>query len=70
LVSTSLRDRFVKYRITIINGVLTIEGEPLSVQTWREFIEGMVDRIIIEGHDINVIWKPEYAPLLKLVAEG
>jgi site-specific DNA recombinase len=56
--------------ITIINGVLTIDGEPLSDQAWREFIEGMVDWVVIEGHEIRVIWKPSYEPLLNLVAEG
>jgi site-specific DNA recombinase len=54
----------------IVEGVITIDGEPLSDQAWRELVEGLVSRIIIAGHDIEVVWKPEYTPLLALAVAG
>ena len=53
----------------------------LDDQAWRQIIEAMVDRIVIEGPSteadgrrspaaIRVVWKPEYELLLALVANG
>jgi site-specific DNA recombinase len=47
-----------------------LEGQPPDDQEWREIIEGMVDRIVIEGRDIKVVWKEAFAPLLGLTTEG
>jgi hypothetical protein len=46
-----------------------LAGEPPDDQEWREIFEGVVDRIVIDGHDIKVIWKPDFAPLLAMVTE-
>ena len=52
-----------------------LEGEPPDDQEWREIIEGLVDRIVIEGAEgdgrkapatINVVCKPEYEPMLAM----
>jgi site-specific DNA recombinase len=48
----------------------TITLDTLDDLAWRDIIEGMVDRIVIEDHEIKVIWKPAYEPLLNLVAKG
>jgi site-specific DNA recombinase len=48
----------------------TITLDTLDDQAWRDIVESMVGRIVIEGHDIKVMWKPAYEPLLNLVAEG
>jgi hypothetical protein len=50
----------------------TLSVETLDDQAWREIVENMVDRVVIEGEGdgrkdpakITVIWKPEYAPLI------
>jgi hypothetical protein len=47
-----------------------LEGEPPDNQEWREIIEGMVDRVIIQGHDIRVVWKDAFEPLFGMTAEG
>jgi hypothetical protein len=55
----------------------SITVDTLDDQAWRDIIEGMVDRIVIEGTgdgrksppSIKAEWKPEYAPLLNM-AEG
>ena len=57
----------------------TIALEDLDDQAWREVIEGMVDRIVIEGTKgdgrkspatIKVLWKAEFESLLRMAAEG
>jgi hypothetical protein len=55
-----------------------ITVETLDDQAWRDIIEGMVDRIIIEGTGdgrkspptIKVVWKPAYEPLFTLATES
>jgi site-specific DNA recombinase len=47
-----------------------LEGEPPDDQEWREIIEGMVDRIIIEGRNIRVVWKDAFQPLMEAVSES
>jgi site-specific DNA recombinase len=55
-----------------------LEGDPPDDQEWREIIEGLVDRVVIEGSGdgrkspptIKVIWKPEFAPLLETVNQS
>jgi site-specific DNA recombinase len=55
-----------------------LEGEPPDDQEWRELIEGMVERIIVEGTgdgrkvrpSVKVVWKAAYAPLLDTVSEA
>jgi site-specific DNA recombinase len=47
-----------------------LAGEPPDDQEWRKIAEGVVDRIVIDGHDIKVIWKPDFAPLFALGTEG
>jgi hypothetical protein len=39
-------------------------------QSWREMLEAVVERVIIEGHDIRVEWKPEFASLLSVLNPG
>jgi DNA invertase Pin-like site-specific DNA recombinase len=48
-----------------------LEGEPPDDLEWRDIIEGTVDRIVIEGRNVKVEWKPGYEPdlLLALVTE-
>ena len=50
-----------------------LEGEPPDDQEWREIVEGMVGRIVVEGAEgdgrkapatIKVFWKPEYEPMI------
>jgi site-specific DNA recombinase len=57
----------------------TITLDSLDDLAWRDIIEGMVDRIVIERAEgdgkktptvIRVVWKPAYKSLLNLVAEG
>ena len=57
----------------------SITVESLDDEAWREIIEGMVDRIVIEGADgdgrkapasIRVEWKAEFQHLLDTVTEG
>jgi hypothetical protein len=36
----------------------------LDDQAWRELVEGMVSRIVIEERDIRVEWKPEYESMI------
>jgi hypothetical protein len=47
-----------------------LAGEPPDDTEWRGLVEGMVDRITISGHDINVVWKPEFQSLVEGVAEA
>jgi site-specific DNA recombinase len=55
-----------------------ITVETLDDQAWRDIIEGMVDRVIIEGTGdgrkspptIKVVWKPAYEPLFTLATES
>ena len=42
-----------------------LEGQPPDNEEWREIVGGMVDRIIISGHDIRVEWKEAFAGLLE-----
>jgi site-specific DNA recombinase len=55
-----------------------LEGEPLDDLEWRDMVEGMVDRVVIEGErsggqgraeqgTVKVVWKPAYEPLLNIV---
>ena len=53
-----------------------LEGEPPDDQEWREIIEAMVDRVVIEGAvgegrktpaTVKVVWKDAYGPLLGMV---
>ncbi len=57
----------------------SITMEDLDDQAWRDIIEAMVDRIVIEGAagdgrkapaTIRVLWKPEYGPLLAMADEN
>jgi site-specific DNA recombinase len=41
----------------------TISVDDLDSLAWREIIEAVVEKIIINGRDIEVIWKAQYAPL-------
>ena len=60
----------------ILGIIDAITWDALDDQAWREIIEGMVDRIVIEESAktdgclvpaaIKVLWKPEYEPLLGL----
>ena len=62
--------------VTIVEGAVTVNGEPLDNQAWREIIGGVVDRIVIEesantdGRSapaaIKVLWKSEYQPLIAM----
>jgi site-specific DNA recombinase len=36
-------------------------------QSWREMVEGVLEKIIINDHDIKVDWKPEFATMLQMV---
>jgi site-specific DNA recombinase len=47
-----------------------LEGEPPDDQEWRDIIEGMVEKVIIEGHDIRVVWKDAFQPLMQAVSES
>ncbi|HZA21039.1 MAG TPA: recombinase zinc beta ribbon domain-containing protein, partial [Dehalococcoidia bacterium] len=55
----------------------SITVDTLDDQVWRDIIEGIVDRIVIDGAGdgrkspptIKVEWKPEYAPLLNMMEE-
>jgi len=42
-----------------------LEGQPPDDQEWREIIEGMVERIVIEERDIRVVWKDAFQPLMQ-----
>jgi hypothetical protein len=49
-----------------------LAGEPPDDEEWREIIEGLVDRILIEkvggdshGAKVTILWKPEFASLVK-----
>lgn len=52
----------------------SIAIETLDDLAWREIIEGMVDRVTVEGDGdgrknppvIRVVWKPEYEPLIAM----
>jgi site-specific DNA recombinase len=55
-----------------------LDGEPPDDQEWREIVEGIVDRVVIEGErsgsqgraeqgTVKVVWKPSYEPLLNIV---
>jgi site-specific DNA recombinase len=55
-------------------------AEPPDDLEWREIVEGMVERVVIEGErggsngraeqgTVKVIWKPDFAPLLDTVTE-
>jgi site-specific DNA recombinase len=44
-----------------------LAGEPPNDEEWRDIIVGAVDRIVIEGHDIRVVWKDAFVPLLESV---
>ena len=57
----------------------SITVDSLDDGAWREIIEGVVDRIVIEGASgdgrkapasVTVQWKAEFQPLLEMVAEG
>ena len=41
-----------------------ITVDSLDDQAWRELIEGMVSRIVIDGRDIKVEWKPGYESMI------
>jgi hypothetical protein len=56
--------------VAIADGHVTIAGEAVSDQWWRDVIEGVVDRITIEGHAVRVQWKDTFSPLFGLTAEG
>ena len=56
----------------------SITVDSLDDEAWREIIEGVVDRIVIEGaggdgrtfpSNIRVEWKAEFEPLLEMVLE-
>jgi site-specific DNA recombinase len=55
-----------------------ITADTLDDQAWRDIIEGMVERVIVEGTGdgrksrsiIKVIWKEAYAPLLVMATES
>jgi DNA invertase Pin-like site-specific DNA recombinase len=44
-----------------------LEGQPLDDTEWRHLIVNTLDRIVIDGRDIQVIWKPEFEPLVARV---
>ena len=57
----------------------TITWDTLDDQAWREIIEGVVDRVVVEGSggdgrtfpsSIKIIWKSEFQPLLDMVTES
>ena len=57
----------------------SITVDTLDDVAWREIIEGVVDRIVIEGASgdgkkaqasIRVEWKAEFEPLLRMTSEG
>ena len=57
----------------------SITVDTLDDQAWREIIEGIVDRVVIEGASgdgrkspasIRVEWKAEFRPVLEMVTEG
>jgi hypothetical protein len=55
-----------------------LEGDPPDDQEWREIIEGLVDKVVIEGSGdgrksqatIKVIWKPEFKSLLETTSQS
>jgi site-specific DNA recombinase len=55
-----------------------LEGELPDVQEWREIIEGLVDKVVIEGSGdgrksqatIKVIWKPDFKSLLETTSRS
>ena len=60
--------------VTTVEGAVTVNGEPLDNQAWREIVGGLVDRVTIDGSGdgrknppaIKVLWKPEYEPLIAM----
>lgn len=52
--------------------------DDLDDEAWREIIEGLVDRVVIEGTGdgrkdpprVTIIWKPEYGPMVASVGGG
>jgi hypothetical protein len=46
-----------------------LEGVPPDDGEWREIIEGVLDRVVIEGHAIRVVWQEWFKPLLALGTE-
>jgi site-specific DNA recombinase len=51
--------------VDIIDGAITIAGEAVSDQWWRDIIEGLVERIVIDGREIKVEWKPIFRGVLE-----
>jgi site-specific DNA recombinase len=56
--------------VDIVEGTITVAGEAVSDQWWRDVIEGVVDRIVIEAHDVRVEWKETFKPLFGLSVEA
>ena len=63
----------------VLGIINTITWETLDDQAWREIVEGVVDRVVVEGpggdgrtfpSTIRIEWKAEFQPLLEMVAEG
>jgi septal ring factor EnvC (AmiA/AmiB activator) len=47
-----------------------LAGEPLDDIEWREVVAGTVERIVINGRDIDVQWQDSFKPLLEMTNEG
>jgi site-specific DNA recombinase len=50
--------------VDIVDGAITIAGEAVSDQWWRDVVEGLVGRVTITGHAIDVQWKDAYGSML------
>ena len=36
----------------------------LDQQSWREIFEMMIERIVINAHDVVVMWRPEFEAIM------
>jgi site-specific DNA recombinase len=56
--------------VDIVEGAITIAGEAVSDQWWRDVIEGLVEKVVIEVRNIRVVWKDAFMPLMEAVSES
>jgi site-specific DNA recombinase len=55
--------------LDIVDGAVTIAGEAVSDQWWRDVVEGSVAGIVVDGREIQVEWKPSFKGLLEMPDE-
>jgi site-specific DNA recombinase len=49
-----------------------LEGEPPDDQEWREIVEALIEKIVIEGKpaEVEVVWRDTFKPLFEITKEG